>query len=347
MNAVTNKVLKKIDLAAANPLRYFGHLLSQPEVIVIEPTNYCNSSCLKCLRRYDKQNRNLGLLTIDNLNKILHKIPRTIKFIGINGFGEPLLHPQFSHMLEIIRAYSKNIKIGFHTNGVLLNDKIIDACLKNKVSDIEISIDSHIEESYKIMHSAAFSLELVKKNIQALVKKRNSAHSNLKIGIAYIMQYENRGYLPEFIRWAYDLGVDFVGPVKPINPLYGYKMDQWSDPLADMQKEIELSKEIAASLSFEVQFPVLRERKPGSANIAPLKNFACAFPYSLYPIITWDGYALPCVWIQDVKYNCGNLFTDSFPEIWNGKKIREIRKTFARNKYLKACDNCRPASLIS
>lgn len=339
-----NNALHRIDVSTFNPLRFTGFMFSLPEIIVIEPTNYCNASCLKCLRHYKKLGRNQGFLSIDDLKNILAKMPLSIKFIGINGFGEPLMHPQFAEILKTIHQHDPNIKMGFHTNGILLNDAIISACIEYGVSDIEISVDSNIKETYQKLHSTKFAFKKLEENIKNVVSSRNQSNSDLRIGVAYILQYENRGQLPGFIGWAHRIGVDFVGPIKPVNPLLGYNIKLWNDSFSDMKKEIRLAKEVSDKLNFEVQYPDFNEKKAGSANISSLRHFSCSFPYTLYPIITWDGYAMPCAWIQDVNYNCGNILEVSFFNVWNGKKIRKIRKAFAKNKYLRACENCKPGN---
>jgi len=288
--------------------------------------------------------REQGFLSIPDLKKILSKMPSSIKFIGINGFGEALIHPQFIEIITIIHKHNPKIKVGFHTNGTTLNDSIINACIDCEVNDIEISIDSNIEETYQLLHSSKIPFKELENKIHHLVELRNLKKSSLRIGVSYILQYENRGQLPEFIKWAHKVGVDFVGPIKPINPLLGYNIKQWDNPLSDMKKDIQAAEKISDNLKFEVQYPNLKERRAGSANLSSLKNFSCSFPYDLYPIITWDGYAMPCVWIQDIKYNCGNIFQDSFLKVWNGKKIRNIRKTFAKNQYMPVCENCKPGN---
>lgn len=339
-----NKILYKIDTARLNPLKYAGIMLSSPEVVIIEPTNHCNFSCQKCLRHHGQIGRQMGFLSLGDLETMLSKLPATIKFIGINGFGEPLAHPQFSEILRIIRRYDPVVGIGFHTNGTMLNEAVISACIECGVNDIEVSIDSHVDKDYQDLHTTGFKVVQLEEKLRMLVAAKRAAKSPMRIGLAYIMQKENRGSLPDFIAWAHGVGVDFVGPVKPVNPLLGYDMADWQDPQKDMEAEVAAARLAASRLGFEVQLPDLSELKPGSANISSIKHLACSFPWNLYPVITWDGNSLPCAWIQDGKYSCGNLISGSFFEIWNGRRIRAIRKAFASNKYLPACANCRPGN---
>ena len=342
-----NHFLKYIDTFKYNILiKKTGFMLSSPTILVIEPTNLCNYSCKKCLRSYTpiSKQRNAGFITLDNLETILKKIPNSIEFIGLNGFGEPLLHPKFIDIISIIRKYKPNVKIGFHTNGALINDQIINACLKYNLTDIEISLDTINPKKFKIIHSTKASPDKILQNIKKLIEARNKSNSKLRIGIAYVMQYENRGQLKLLINTAHKLKVDFVGPVVPVNPFFGYDISKWKTPYKDMQKEIVEAQKVQKKLKMNVQFPKLERGKIGSANISTKENIGCTFPFDLYPIITWDGYSMPCVWLQEIKYNTGNLLTEDFNEIWNGKKIRNIRKLFSNNKVLSICQTCKPGN---
>lgn len=320
-----------------------GEMVSSPSLVVFEPTNCCNQKCSKCLRSYSSMRRQQGMLKLADFQTMIGKIPPSVEFIGLNGFGEPLLHPDFCSLLGITLNHNPAFKIGFHTNGVLLSDKIIDSCLEFKVRDIEISIDATDEITYQTLHRGNNSFAKVLENVEKLVRRKNEARSSLRVGVSYVVQEENKGDLIDFVLLAERLGVDFIGPVVPVNPLLGYKLQKNS--FMSIKKEIEEAAEFSRSHGLQMIYPTLKRDKIGSANIDPIKETSCAFPFTLYPIITWDGYAMPCVWIQDLGYNTGNLIHDGFNEIWNGERIKSIRRGFLEGKYLPLCDNCKPGGL--
>lgn len=336
-----NDALRKIDVSPYNPIRNTGFVFARPNIAVIEITNYCNLKCKKCLTR-DSLPRSKGFLSVSDMEIILSKLPETIEFIGLNGFGESLLHPEFGILLQTVRRTKKNTSLGFHTNGTLLTKEISEIIISNDVNDIEISLDTYNSSDYKQLQSTSVPLNNVINNIKSLINLRNESKSHLRIGLAYIIQQENIGQLSSFVCLAKDIGVDFVGPIKPINPLLGYKRNGWVTSYIDIANEIENAKKTANSLDINIQAPNIHSHKAGSANIEPLKGYSCSFPMTLYPIITWDGFVMPCVWLQDTKYSTGNIIHQNFNEIWNGKKIRNLRSNFAKEHYFDACQNCKP-----
>lgn len=336
-----NDILNKVDVSRYNPLRTTGFVLGKPTMAVIEFTNYCNLKCIKCVQR-DHLLREKGFMSLSDLDNVLSKLPDTIEFIGLNGFGESLLHPEFDKLLYLTRTKKPNAKLGFHTNGTLLTREISELVVANNICDVEVSLDTYMQPNYSQIQKSNVSFDSVVDNIKTLINLKNQAKSNLRVGLAYIIQRENIGQLSSFISMAKELRVDFVGPIKPINPLLGYARKDWKTPYEDICSEIENARITASKLNISVQLPNINNFKAGSANIDPLDGYSCAFPMTLYPIITWDGFVMPCVWIQDTKYATGNIITQDFYEIWNGKKIRNLRKQFAKNNYFDTCENCRP-----
>ena len=57
--------------------------------------------------------------------------------------------------------------------------------------------------------------------------------------------------------------------------------------------------------------------------------------------ILWDGKVVPCCWDYDGKYILGDLNKQTLEEIWNGKKMQELRKQCATNNFtIPICVKC-------
>ncbi len=120
-----------------------------PLHIIFYPTNKCNLKCPFCYLK--KRNPNLEMdfskakKTIDLFKKL------GTKAVSISGGGEPLLYPKINELINYF--YSKNIKIGLITNGLLL-DRLKKSTLK-KLIWLRISfgdgrkIDKKLEKSLK------------------------------------------------------------------------------------------------------------------------------------------------------------------------------------------------------
>jgi len=66
------------------------------------------------------------------------------------------------------------------------------------------------------------------------------------------------------------------------------------------------------------------------------KKMACKFPFSVAEI-DWDGNVYGCCAGYFINYSLGNIFEQSFDEIWNGQKAQEFRKQFLEDNF-KFCD---------
>ena len=79
----------------------------------------------------------------------------------------------------------------------------------------------------------------------------------------------------------------------------------------------------------------IRTAKPG-------KHYSvCTFPWNAL-VIFWDGAVLPCTQDFFGYYTAGNAKQSSLREIWNGEKMRELRRQLASGDIgaLKTCSAC-------
>ena len=98
------------------PLRYFFEL-----------THLCNLNCPYC---YVGTNRVKKELTTSEWFDVIKQIP-FYSFVTLVG-GEPLIRPDFCEILDKISKKTLG-KVNVVTNGVLMDDKIIDAFIKSKM----------------------------------------------------------------------------------------------------------------------------------------------------------------------------------------------------------------------
>ncbi|MDI6704256.1 MAG: radical SAM protein [bacterium] len=122
--------------------------------IELELTNDCNLGCLYCPR--SKMTRQIGYMSLSLYKKIVSECSRLGFSICLSGFGEPLLHPEFSKMIEY--AKDRGLKICLYTNGVNLNGEKAKVVL-GYIDELFISLDAEGEEVYhKIKGSPDFTL---------------------------------------------------------------------------------------------------------------------------------------------------------------------------------------------
>lgn len=162
----------------------------------LEIDNYCNSRCIYCYNNV----RSSEQLSIDKFEEIICKLKKMgVKCVILTG-GEPTIHPNLMNFFQILK--SNNMLIGMSTNGIKLNDKIIDFFAENK-SFIQVSIDSTDSEQYKMIRKTD-TLELVKNNIKKMINK------NINVDAGIVLNNLSLKTLRSSIYDLSDLGVSTV-----------------------------------------------------------------------------------------------------------------------------------------
>jgi len=97
-----------------------GRSFSSVVTVEVNTTELCNRTCVFCPRVdssvYPNQNLNISLGTVEVIGRELARL----KFKGVvsfSGFGECLLHPQFSQILAQFRQYLPHTVLETNTNG--------------------------------------------------------------------------------------------------------------------------------------------------------------------------------------------------------------------------------------
>jgi len=93
--------------------RLFQYLTLQ-----VEPTSACNLDCKICMRR--NLERPSTSLSLDNFRKILDS--GNFRYVGLLGWGEPLLNQHLFEMIEYAEA--KGVATNLTTNGTLISEKM-------------------------------------------------------------------------------------------------------------------------------------------------------------------------------------------------------------------------------
>lgn len=127
--------------------------------------------------------------------EIFEQIPniRQLYFAG----GEPLMIKEHRRFLEEIikRGYADKITIRYNSNGVLVDDKIIDMWSKFKEVRFAFSIDAVSDRNHYIRYPVSWA------ETEAALEKLDNTPDNIKIGIACAVQIFNIKHIIDFAKW--------------------------------------------------------------------------------------------------------------------------------------------------
>ncbi len=103
----------------------------------IEVTTHCNARCAYCphtLYQSSWQSRHLPLPVFQGLLPVLRKT----KLVYLQGWGEPLLHPDFFTMVALARQ--RGCQVGTTTNATLLTGAVIEQIVASGLDILAFSL---------------------------------------------------------------------------------------------------------------------------------------------------------------------------------------------------------------
>ncbi len=104
--------------------------------VYIEITNKCNFSCSFCPRT----GRPLADMDAVLFARIAEEVKPLTDQIYLHVMGEPLMHPNFSELIQI--CFDKGLPVAITTNGSMLNTESAESLLNPIVRRVNISLDS-------------------------------------------------------------------------------------------------------------------------------------------------------------------------------------------------------------
>ena len=283
-----------------NPLLYLRFL--RYLTLQVEVTTACNLNCKICLRK--QLNRPDRFLSLENFKRIVNATPFTFGYIGLHGWGEPLLNPEIFEMARY--AKSRKFSVNLTTNGTLVS-KNIDNILKGDIDDI----------AFGVFDKSKF--ERVSPQIREFIDQRNKRKLRKPKAYLDITVYnENTESIPELLRMAKDIGLDGVSLHRLFN-VYGVNQRYITE---DEEKEVfGLASETAKKLGLALYLP-------------PKHTFPCrVVKYSLF--VNIDMEVTPCTYLP--TFSVGKV-SDGIGRVMSSRKYRDFVKNMKENSVCSRCN---------
>jgi radical SAM protein with 4Fe4S-binding SPASM domain len=304
-----------------------------PLSLEIHPTDICNIACRFCAYADIREGDTLSKEVFSNLISEIISEGKTAS-VAFAGGGEPTCNPYLPEAIE--RLSDAGIQVGIITNAVFSSERILKALLK--CTWIRVSVNAADEESYVALNSSSVhDFRKVWHNLKAISEKRSPSY--LKLGVSMIVHqdYEALPYLKKFIDLAKEVGADYAmyRPLKGNEELETVTAEK---TFREWQEEIEAKSEKENVIVNYCVF--LREKF--NLNWQNKLYSKCPLVYDgMIAVVAGNGDIYSCI----PKYvdgggdrtPFGNLYNQSFKEIWNGQRRAEI----VRGIDAKDCPRCR------
>ena len=293
----------------------FSKVLGYPYNLIIEPTNFCNLNCPICPTGGGSSKRQKGYLSLENYKKIMGELKDYLLSVYLTNYGEPLLNKDLFNMI----SYNKvnGVKTVIATNGHFLTKSNVKKILDSGLEDITVALDG-IDQKTLVKYRKNANFKTVYNGIKHLVSERNKVHSNLKIHLQFIVMKHNEDQIDNMREIVKKLGVDSL-----------YIKTLWVKEKKHIDLYLPHNKIYRRYLIEGGNLIWKGSHKKGCSKLWTES------------VINWNGNVVPCCYDFYENLAMGNVFENSFMNIWNGEKYIQLRKNVLNSKYsLLICKDC-------
>ena len=310
------------------------------KALCLHVAHTCNLNCSYCFASQGKYNGDRALMSFDTGKQAFDFLianSGTRKNLEVDFFGgEPLMNwdvvkELVAYARSVEKQYNKNFRFTLTTNGMLVDDEVIDFANK-EMSNVVLSLDGRkeVNDRFRIDYKGRGSYDTIVPKFKYFVEKRG--------GKDYYMRgtftHNNVDFTNDILHMA-DLGFTELSMEPVVCPP--------GDPYALTQEDLPILKEQYEILAKEM----IRRKKAGKGftfyhYMIDLDNGPCIYKRitgcgsgTEYMAVTPWGELYPChQFVGDPKYSLGN--------VWTGVTRKEVQDEFRScNAYArKECRDC-------
>jgi MoaA/NifB/PqqE/SkfB family radical SAM enzyme len=269
----------------------------------------CNLKCGSCPHSIDETDVPKGSMTFDTFklvfNKVIEESP-TISHISLYSWGEPLLHPYLSEIIDYV--HEKNVAVALSSNLSINFRSRLDKIIQSNPDYLKVSLSGFYPESYNNTHQGG-DINLVKANLILIRKLIDKYKTNTLVDINYHLYRDNSGKnLYEMERFSKELG--FI-----ISKTYALVM-----PLERVITHLEGKPDLQTKLLEDNLLVTIEEGINASSKVLLPKN-TCPFRENQININADLSVPICCtVWQRDDNVVARNFLKSNLNDIIENKK---------------------------
>ena len=293
-----------------------------PITVEIDPSNLCNHTCQWCV---SSLSHNGDMLSFEQFDALIDQLQSMdVKSVVLKGGGEPSVHPRFVELLE--RLAEAGLGVGLITNGSFPRAEFIESVLRN-IDWVRVSLDAACSETHAAIHGSR-DFDRVIRNVQALAE----GATRTLVGLNFVAESRNYSEIEPFARMGRHLGVAYVS-IRCVFDL--------EEPLPEAIRVEMVSQARAAKAHEEESYRVFlgnfTDRYINGSSMETFPFERCLGP-NLVGVEGAGGETYACCFLRGNRdFSFGNVNEQSFEEIWNGPKRREVMAAVDRGECGHVC----------
>jgi len=299
-------------------------------------TEGCNLACRHCWMgpRFDAAGSRYPTLPVELFETAI----REAKPLGLSGVkltgGEPLLHPQFTRLLEIARR--EELKLTVETNGLLCTPEIAAEIAKSSSRFVSVSIDGTDAATHDFVRGVAGSFEAARQAV------RNLVATGTKPQVIFSVMRSNAGQVDAMVRMAEELGASTLkfNVVQPT--ARGEKLHERQETLniADL---IALGRHVEKELAPRTKMKLFFHYPPAFRSLQRLTSeegcSACGI-FGILGVMATGHYALCGIGEQVADLIFGAVGKASLEEIWRENAVLKALREGLPERLEGVCGRC-------
>ena len=269
----------------------------------------CNLKCASCPHSIEETDVPKGSMTLDTFKSVFDKIIKdspSISHISLYSWGEPLLHPYLSEIIDYV--HESNVAVALSSNLSIKFRSRLDKIIQSNPDYLKVSLSGFFPEAYNNTHQGG-DINLVKDNLILIRKLIDKYKANTLVDINYHLYKDNSGEnILEMEKLANLLG--FV-----VSKTYALVM-----PLERVISHVEGKPDIQTRLLEDNLLVTIDEGIKASSEVALPEN-SCPFRENQININADLSVPICCtVWQRDENVVAKNFLESNLDEINTNKK---------------------------
>jgi len=302
--------------------------------VFLDTNNKCNLKCLTCVFSNPRVTAlKMNTMAPDLFGKVCEQILPRAEYATLSCVTEPLMTRNFGRYLR--RAGECGVpRLEFVTNGLLLTEDHLDACLEAHLWRLSISADGADAATYEAIRRGA-SFDRIRQKIAMAVDRFGGSSDAPRLRIIMTLIKENFLSAAEATRQFIDWGATEIELRETVTfPDIGLEDRQLHDRKEELQKVLAEARKIAEDAGVPIE--IISENAPETGLI--LANIPPCHALERRVAIAANGDVMPCMlWAREPL---GNLTQNSFEEIWSGSRRSTFRDEFQRDQPPMWCPTC-------
>jgi len=238
--------------------------------------------------------------------KIIDESGAYVNDIWLHMFGEPLLNPKIHEMVRYAKKFG--IEVGLSTNATLLDSRNVAEIMASGLDRIIISLDGATKETYERVRRYG-DYEHTLANVLDFLDAKKLIDRKPYVTIQLIRMKDTEKEIQRFCEMFRPL---------PVNEICIKDLDTWTGKIGSIN-ELRVESFVSKRVN----------------------RVACGLLWYSMAIYA-DGRVVPCCRDFDAEYVLGDASSDRLSNIWNGSRMKMIRKTHVGGDYMgvELCRSC-------